>query len=295
MGNAGVPKTLQPVPPVSRIPGVLIPELIEFAQQSTISPSLRHVIQRFWQVDRCNGKFVRETIIPKGSVEIIFNLQDDSYPIPAAIRGHEYKLPRCFISGYHTVPINLQIPGRQLFFGVFVNPTALKKIFRVQGKDYVNRCIDLALVDPSMNSLWHQLADHTTFEQRITLFTDWVMKRLPDTSGHEKLFDQFLTSVSTSPASVDEVSKMLCYSPRHLSRKLFELTAMNLEQTLLYRRYLRAIDLMHHSTLQLTEIAHACDFSDQSHFTKTFRSYAHMKPKEYRAAKSHVSGHIFHA
>ena len=275
--------------------GKLIPKPMEFALQSTISPALRHVVQRFWQVDRRNGKLVRETIIPKGSVEIIFNLQDDSYAIPAAIKGHEHKLPRCFISGFHTVPINLQIPGRQLFFGIFINPTALKKIFRVQGMDYVNRCIDLALIDPSMNSLWHQLAEDRTFEERISIFTDWVMKRLPDATAHEKLFDQFLTSISTSPTSADEVSKLLCYSPRHLSRKLYELTAMNLEQTLLYRRYLRAIDLMHHSTLQLTEIAYTCNFSDQSHFTKTFRSYAHMKPKEYRAAKSHVSGHIFAA
>jgi AraC-like DNA-binding protein len=292
-GQILVSHTLQPVQLFSRIPGVLVPEAMEFAQESAISPALRNVVQRFWQVDRRVGKFVRETIIPKGSVEIIFNLQDDSYTIPAVIGGNEHKLPRCFISGYHTVPISLQIPGRQLFFGVFVNPTALKKIFRVQGKDYVNQCIDLASIDPSMNSLWHQLADQTTFNQRINIFTDWLMKRLPDTSGHEKLFDQFLTSISTSPTSADEVSKMLCYSPRHLSRKLYELTAMNLEQTLLYRRYLRAIDLMHHSTLQLTEIAYTCNFSDQSHFTKTFRSYACMKPKEYRAAKSHVSGHIF--
>lgn len=268
---------------------------MEFTLEASISPALKSVVQRFWQVDRHNGKFVRETIIPKGSVEIIFNLQEDNYAIPVVIGSREYKLPRCFISGYHTVPINLRIPGRQLFFGVFINPTALRKIFHVQGKDYVNHCIDLTLVDASMNSLWHQLAEQRTFEQRISIFTNWAMKRLPDSSNHDKLFDQFLTNISGSPTSADKVSEMLCYSSRHLSRKLYDLTAMNLEQTLIYKRYLRAVDLMHNSPLLLTEIAHACNFSDQSHFTKTFRSYANMKPKEYRLAKSHVSGHIFEA
>lgn len=266
---------------------------MEFALENGVSPALRNVVQRFWQVDRRRGKLIKETIIPKGSVEIIFNLEEEGVAIPALIGSRDYKVPRCFISGYNTVPICLQIPGRQLFFGVYVNPTALRRIFRIHGKDYANHCIDLTLIDASMNSLWHQLAEQKTFGQRISVFTEWMMKRLPDTSRHEKLFDEFLTNALSKPTSADEVSKMLCYSPRHLSRKLYELTAMNLEQTLVYKRYIRAIDLMHHSQLLLTEIAHACDFSDQSHFTKTFRSYANMKPTEYRATKSHVSGHIF--
>ncbi len=267
----------------------------QFAIETVTSAILKDVVQRFWQVDRRDEKCIRETIIPKGSVEIIFNLQDDSFPIPALIGDRAFKLPRCFISGYNTVPINLQVPGRQLFFGVFVSPIALKKIFRVHGKDFANQCVDLTLLDLSINSLWHQLAEQKNFKQRISILSDWILKRLPERSSHERLFDEFLTTVSTSLNSADEVSEKLCYSPRHLSRKLYELTAMNLEQTLLYRRYLRALDLMHHSPLQLTEIAYACNFSDQSHFTKTFRSYAYMKPKEYRAAKSHISGHIFHA
>jgi AraC-like DNA-binding protein len=266
---------------------------MEFALQAAISPALRNVVQRFWQVERSNGSFIKETIIPKGNVEILFNLSDDSAAIPAIIGSREVRVPRCFISGFHTVPISLEIPGRQLFFGVYVNPTALRKIFRIYGKEYVNHCVDLTLIDPSMNSLWHQLAEQKTFDQRIHVFNGWVMKRLPDTSRHEKLFDDFLTNTLSKSISANEVSKMLCYSPRHLSRKLYELTAMNLEQTLIYKRYIRAIELMHHSQLLLTEIAHACDFADQSHFTKTFRSYTYMRPTEYRAAKSHVSGHIF--
>jgi AraC-like DNA-binding protein len=144
-----------------------------------------------------------------------------------------------------------------------------------------------------MESLWLQLSDQRTFKQRITVFTNWLAGRLPEISRHEQLFDDFLTSTPDRPMSAHELSRMLCYSPRHLSRKLYELTAMNLEQTLIYKRYLQAINLIHHSPLLLTEIAHACNFSDQSHFTKTFRSYTNMKPTEYRAMKSPVSGHIF--
>lgn len=266
---------------------------MKFDLETEIRPALKNVVKRFWQVDRSNGALIKETIIPKGSVEIIFNLQEDHVTLPGLIGHHNFRVPRCFISGYNTVPIQLAIPGRQLFFGVYVNPTALSKIFKIHGKDYANHCTDLTTIDSSMNSLWHQLAEQQMFHQRVAVFSTWLTNRLPDISRHENLFDEFLTSTLRRSTSAGELADMLCYSPRHLSRKLYELTAMNLEQTLIYKRYTQAIELMHSSPLRLTEIAHTCNFADQSHFTKTFRSYARMKPTEYRAVKSHVSGHIF--
>lgn len=266
---------------------------MEFTLEQNIHPALRSTIRNFWQVNRNNGKPINEKIIPKGSAEIIFNLHDAANRISGAIGNRPLDLPRCFVSGYNTVPIHLRLPGHQLFFGVYINPTSLRKIFRIHGKEYANQCADLTLIDASVNSLWHHLAEQKTFVDRVNVFTSWMMNRLPNTSKHEKMFDDFLASSLTRSISADDLSKLLCYSPRHLSRKLFELTAMNLEQTLVFKRYNRAVELMHHSPLLLTEIAHACNFSDQSHFTKTFKSFTGMKPTEYRTTKSHVSGHIF--
>ena len=254
-------------------------------------PEIRNVVQRFWEVERTGPGTIRETIIPKGTVELIFNLENNA--IPGRIGTRNWLIPRCFISGYNTVPIQFEIPHHQRFFGVFVKPTAIRKMFRINTDEYANHCLDLTLVDQSMDALWHQLSDQRTFDQRVTVFTDWLLTRLPEISRHEQLFDDFLTSSSYGSTSAPELSKILCYSPRHLSRKLHELTAMNLEQTLMYKRYTQALGLIHRSELLLTEIAHASGFSDQSHFTKTFRSFARMRPTEYRTLKSHVSGHIF--
>lgn len=254
-------------------------------------PEICSVVHQFWEVQRTGPGTIRETIIPKGTVELIFNL--DNNPISGRIGVSNWQIPRCFISGYNTAPIQFQIPNQQRFFGVFVKPTAIRKMFRIDTTEYANRCLDLTLVDKSMESLWHQLHDQKTFDQRVSAFTDWLLGRLPEITRHEQLFDDFLTSNAYRSTSAPELSRILCYSPRHLSRKLHELTAMNLEQTLMYKRYIHALGLMHHSQLLLTEIAHASGFSDQSHFTKTFRSYTRMRPTEYRIMKSHVSGHIF--
>jgi len=71
------------------------------------------------------------------------------------------------------------------------------------------------------------------------------------------------------------------------------LTGMNTEEVLLYKKFLHSIDLIHHTKMSLTEIAYCCQFTDQSHFIKTFRSLAMMTPGDYEDQKSLLPGHIF--
>ena len=262
-----------------------------FSSTSPTSAALKDVVRHFWEVDRDGPYSLRETIIPKGNVEIIFNLYPEA-TIDGVVGDLPLRVPRCFISGFHTVPIHLQVPGRQRFFGVFIHPAAFGKLFKVQVTEFANKCIDLTLVDGTMNSLWHELAEQKSFDDRTHVFSTWLMQRLPSTSRHEVLFNNFL-SCQSRVMPVAELSRWLCYSPRHLSRKLLALTGMNLEQTLLYKKYLQGIELIHHSQLSLSEIAHECNFSDQAHFSRTFKSYARLNPHEYRSLKSHISGHIF--
>lgn len=75
----------------------------------------------------------------------------------------------------------------------------------------------------------------------------------------------------------------------------YELTGMNTEQTLLYLKYLKAINLIHYSGLSLTQIAYACEFSDQSHFIKVFKSFTELTPNEYKNRKSEIACHYFEA
>ncbi|WP_431129829.1 helix-turn-helix domain-containing protein [Flagellimonas flava] len=43
----------------------------------------------------------------------------------------------------------------------------------------------------------------------------------------------------------------------------------------------RSIDILHSSNCSLTEISYICGFSDQSHFTRTFKSMTGYLPKDY--------------
>lgn len=153
--------------------------------------------------------------------------------------------------------------------------------------------MDLTLMDSSIYALWHCLGEQNSFDDRVKTFTAWLTQRLPQFTDREKAFNNFLKIHNDTHLSVSEIASRFCYSSKQLSRKLYELTGMNTEQTLLYKKFLQAVHLIHCSELSLTNIAYSCHFSDQSHFIRIFKSLSRLTPKEYRQRKSHIEGHIF--
>lgn len=107
-----------------------------------------------------------------------------------------------------------------------------------------NNLVDVALLDCTFGSLWHQLAEQGSFEKRVFICLRWVEQKFPDNQPRDKYLNDFLLE-------------------------------------------------MHRTDLNLTEIEYDCQFSDQSHFIKSFKSYTNMTPGEYQRSKSVVPGHVF--
>jgi AraC-like DNA-binding protein len=244
-----------------------------------------------WQMEGC-ASYGSEQIIPKGVVELIFNFSPGT-PILAEFGSKPFRLPCCFINGFNDVPVRISPPGQQVFFGVTLQPAAVKKILRTPASQFSNVPVDLTLIDPEFHLLWEQLAEQTGFEKRVEVFNSWIGKKTIEWEPREIMMGRFLSAVDQHDLTVPELAGALCYSSRHLSRKILEITGMNAEETLLYKKYLHAVHLMHHTDLPLTKVAYKSNFSDQSHFIRTFRSYTDLTPGEYRRMKGAQKGHIY--
>lgn len=244
----------------------------------------KNVIHSIWQIEGFTP-FHHEHIIPKGIVEVIFNFSDGS-PILSRVGDKQYHLSNCFINGFNTAPVQLQLPEQQMFFGIQFQPLAVKKFFGIPACEFSDRVVDLALLDTSFLSLWHQLAEQNTFGERVSVFSGWMETKLPDLQPQEKMINNFLSGIDQHDLSVKELAHSLCYSPRQLSRKMAEATGLNTEEMLLYKKYLHAVHLIHHTDLSLTQIAYQSHFSDQSHFIKSFKTYTNMTPGEYKKVRA---------
>lgn len=255
------------------------------------SPLIKDTVCSFWQLQSQNHQALIETVLPKGIIEVIFSFETTK--LYARVNEQSLSVPRCFIQGFLTSPVQLKYTNNHTIFGVVLSPTAIKHIFHVHPYEFANSFIDLTLIDRSVYALWHRLGEQNSFDDRVTTFTAWLKQRLPQFTDREMAFNDFLKMRGDTHFTVSEIASHFCYSPKQLSRKLNELTGMNTEQTLRYKKYLQAVHLMHSSELSLTKIAYSCHFSDQSHLIKVFKSLSQITPTEYRQRKSHIEGHIF--
>lgn len=252
---------------------------------------LKSIIRGIWQTDGFHT-FGTEIIIPKGVVEILFDC-GSSAPIQAALENKNYTPERCFINGINTSPIRLQLPRRQTYFGVQLHPAAIRGLFGVPAREFMNSLTELDLVHPYFDLLWHQIVEKQTFNERVAVIVRWVESKVLELHLQDTLLDHFWSTPHPAPPTVTQLANAVCYSPRQLSRKMYDLAEMNAEEALLYKKYLHAIHLIHTEPLSLTAIAFQSGFADQSHFIRTFKAYTQLTPGEYRRQKSFLQGHIF--
>ena len=250
-----------------------------------------NAIHSIWQIKGFTP-FQKEQILPKGIVEIIFNFSEGT-PIPVETDGRQSQLGNCFINGLNKAPINLVLPEKQVFVGVMLRPLAVKKLIGAPAGIFSDDTVDLTLIDRSFNTLWHQLAELDDFDSRVCVLMNWARTKNINLAPQENLLNNFLYAPGQHTLSVSQLAGSVYYSTRQLSRKLLEATAMNTEEILLYKKYLHALDLVHTSCMTLTEIAYESNFSDQSHFIKTFRLFTSITPGEYRQRKGDVKGHMY--
>jgi AraC family transcriptional regulator len=82
--------------------------------------------------------------------------------------------------------------------------------------------------------------------------------------------------------TLSELSRCVGRHPVQISRQFHHYFGCTIGEYIRRVRVARAQSLLSRRDLKIAEIALACGFSDQSHFTKAFRRLAGMPPHQYR-------------
>jgi AraC-like DNA-binding protein len=247
-------------------------------------------INSFWQIKGAPA-YQSEIILPKGAVELIFSFND---PVPFSRKdgNEQMSTPRCFLNGMNNEPVHLEAPAQQAFFGIVLNPAAVKKLLFVPCGSFLNTIIDLEILNKEFGTLWHQLAEIHTFHARVRISEQWIIQRMGSIHPQDKAIASYLTN-NIEPGSVAGLAAELCYSPRQLHRKAQEFFGMSTERLIGYKRYLTSLHYMHQGMESLTKVAYHCNYYDQAHFIREFREFTGLTPGEYRLQKTHLPGHLF--
>ena len=233
-----------------------------------------------------------EIILPQGIIEIVFNFADQ---INGVLPGGEKisHAPRCFIQGIHTQIIHSDYIGLHHLFGIRLHPYAIQSLLGIMPSELNNTIIDLALINPIFNQIWHKLVELNTFEEKVQLLERELPYLSEPVCGRSKMLSHlFLSPQPEHFQTVDALARQICYSPRQLNRVVHNLFGLSAEELTLYKKFQESIRLIHHKSMSLTEVAYSADFYDQAHFCRVFKLYTGMTPNNYRKQKSEVPFHI---
>lgn len=88
----------------------------------------------------------------------------------------------------------------------------------------------------------------------------------------------------TTHVPLQAIARSVGRHPVQVSRQFHEHIGCTLSEFVRRGRVARAQQLLRHSALGISDIALACGFADQSHFTTAFRRMAGVPPRRYRLA-----------
>ncbi|MFZ4543545.1 MAG: helix-turn-helix domain-containing protein [Saprospiraceae bacterium] len=254
----------------------------------------RHFVKSIWRLHEYNIHKITETILPKGTVEIIFNLSDDiTYFNPNLPNGQ--KLPNCFINGINFKPFKLIKNGQQVFLGIQLNAIGLKVLFDMPAMEFNDNIYEGWLVCKSLDSLSQQLFYKKSFNEQVEAILRWINERISVSRANKTLPQvcKLFYSKSLHDLTVKNLCKETFFSDRHLRRLSNEWLGMNTETFIQYNKYLASLHLLHRSDLSLTQVGLQAGYYDQSHFIREFKSFTDLTPKAYQTSINYLPGHIF--
>jgi AraC-like DNA-binding protein len=235
-----------------------------------------------------------EIILPKGNVDLLFNLGDCVHGEGLVAEPYVVRPGSAWVGGLKTRPYRVLAQGGMYLVGISLRAEACAGLLPLSPAEIVNREAHDLPSTAGMRTMAEQLHDADTFANQCALLVRWLQSRLRPPRGAEAV-RHACTLLRSGPAqdAVGAAAKALCVSPRHLRRLVNEHVGIGPAE---YVRLARFIDAMHRMAAPgrtLTKVAHAAGYYDQAHFNRDFRAFAGMTPQEYRTrANGPTVGHI---
>jgi len=244
---------------------------------------------------RAAGAYRCETILPKGNVDLLFNLGDDLGVAGDRLGAHGIAASSVRVAGLQTRPIAAVPRGTVDTLGVSLRVEACAALLPAPLDGLADRAVAGDDVLPGARALAERLAAAEDFAAQRDLLVRWLVDRLRPRRGADAIARAcVLLRAGASDQAVRDAARAAAVSPRHLQRLFVDQIGVGPADYARLARFVDALHLTAASTHTLTAVAHATRYHDQAHLCRDFRTFAAMTPGEYRAqARGPAVGHLF--
>lgn len=214
---------------------------------------------------------------------IVFQHHDGQSPIDhiATSSGLAAHIPTLFVYGQMTEPgvMHYQhVPFTTI--QIVLKPHALQTLLGIHASALTNSTVDLA--EFSARNLNTRLLEAPTEPERLTLLTDFLATRLRQAPARDCLVEASLRLIHANVGgiSVKYLLQTLSISERQFEKRFRQTVGLSPQFYLRVKRFNAALRLMKtRQFAKLTDLAHALNYYDQSHFIRDFKAFSGITPK----------------
>ena len=257
-------------------------------------PELAPFVEVFWEVHGF-ATFARDRILPKTTVELIFNLGPPHRLIDPTRPGGEIVNRDAWVSGLQQRPLIVQpcFDAKQVqshIIGVGLRPAGAYAFFGMPMSEIANDVIDLDALAASRFSIVHaRLLETASRPDRFGLLEALVRERMAAEVRVRPFIHWATAQIERAHGAVRivDLCRELGVSRKHLHKWFRQQVGLPPKQYANVARFQRLVACLVESTPPAwSEVAQRCGFSDQSHLVHDCRAFAGMTPTALRASLS---------
>ena len=253
---------------------------------------LSRYVSSIWRV-WASGAYSRETILPKGNFDLLFNL-GDSTARATGRRAPELLLREtAYVAGVQTEAFVAHPQGVVYLVGVSLRMETCAALLPLRPGEVTDRIVEAAAAFDEMPEICDRLSVLQDFPAQCRLLIGWlggIVRPSPTTDW----IAHACRSLRGSPTDsrVAQLARDHRVSDRHLRRIFNAQMGVGPAQYVRLRRFVRTLRLMPRAPT-LTQVAHLAHYYDHAHFCREFKAIAGMSPTAYRDRVGPVAGHLF--
>ena len=196
--------------------------------------------------------------------------------------GSVATIPTLYIYGQMTEPGIMHHKAEPFTtFQVVLKPHALQTLLGLNASTLTNSLIELSEFSGSRLNM--QLMDARSDQDRLNLILNFLVTKLQQARTRDCLVEESLHLIHYHHGSltVKHLLDSLNISERQFEKRFIQTVGLSPHFYMRVKRFNQAIHLMKTGRFQkLTELAHALNFYDQSHFIRDVKAFSGITPKD---------------
>lgn len=242
---------------------------------------LSQFIECFWSAKADQPPFrEQESLIPDGTVELMFNFGDDYAQINENGRD--------IIKGSHVIGIRKQSlfisqTHRQNFFSIRFRPGGTFPFFKIPAYIFTNTFSSLdELLSKEYKELEERLAETENNQRRVEITERYLLQQLHTCNDYPFVKACTVELFRNSSTKVNHLAAEFNTTYKTIERKFKQVIGLTPVELLKVKRFNKAVHAMYSCQYNsLSEVAVACGYYDQSHFIREFKQLTRYSPRQF--------------